>query len=81
MVWLGRACGLRGQKTLAVALASWFVAGLRSKKDHLRLTTDILARLGVTDRFTKYRALKTLEEAGLIQVDREQGRNPFVTIL
>ena len=32
-------------------------------------------------RFTKVRALRELEEAGLIQVRRERGKSPTVTVL
>jgi DNA-binding transcriptional ArsR family regulator len=81
MSWLGRACGLSSQKVLAVALAIWFVSGLRKSREGLLLTRRILHRFCVTERSTKYRALKALEKAGLIRVERRPRRNPFITIL
>jgi hypothetical protein len=78
--WWGRACELPG-KALAVASAIWWLAGVRGVKGDLRLTSSILERFGVTDRSTKYRALKALKEAGLIRVDVKHGKNPEVTIV
>jgi hypothetical protein len=78
--WWGRACELPG-KALAVASAVWWLAGVRGGKDNLRLTSPVLERFGVTDRSTKYRALRALKKAGLIRVDGERGKNPEVTIL
>jgi DNA-binding transcriptional ArsR family regulator len=46
----------------------------------VRLTTAILKRFSV-NRKAKYRALKGLEDAGLVRVRREPRRNPVVTIL
>ncbi|NBO91183.1 MAG: hypothetical protein EBV06_02525 [Planctomycetia bacterium] len=46
----------------------------------MRLTTAILKRFGV-NRKAKYRALASLEDAGLIRVHRELRKNPVVTIL
>jgi hypothetical protein len=79
--WWGLACQLSGPKILPVALAIWFLAGLRGRKYDLSLTSATLQRFSVTDRSTKYRALKSLENAGLIQVRRRPGKNPLVTIL
>jgi hypothetical protein len=66
---------------LAVALAIWFLAGLRNRQNDLKLTTAALKRFGVTDRSTKSRALDALEGAGLVHVERQPGKNPIVTIL
>jgi DNA-binding transcriptional ArsR family regulator len=44
------------------------------------VTNQALAALGV-DRQTKYRALKSLEAAGLISVERRGKRSPHVTLL
>src|SRR5437588_346682 len=75
--WLSRACALPGKAT-ATALAIWFLSGLRGRTDNLKLTSGILARFHV-DRSAKSRALKALEEAGLISVKREARKNPVVT--
>jgi hypothetical protein len=67
---------------LAVALAIWFVSGLRhGEKTDLSLTTATLGLFGVDDRSAKYRALKALKKAGLIVVRQEHGKNPLVTIV
>jgi hypothetical protein len=79
--WLGRACRLSGAKVVAVALAVWFLAGLRGKREGLQLTKATLKHFGVVDRSAKYRALKELERAGLIRAERRRGKNPLVTIV
>jgi hypothetical protein len=79
--WLGRACELPG-KALATGLAIWFLSGLRrQRKEGLLLTNELLSKFGVTDRTTKYRALRALKKAGLIHVDQQIGKNPLVTIV
>lgn len=77
--WLTAASKLSGKAPLAVALAIWFEAG-RRKSNEVKLTTAILRRLNV-NRKAKYRALKSLEKAGLVRVHRELRKNPVVTIL
>jgi hypothetical protein len=79
--WWGRVCRLPGKNPLIVASAIWFVAGLRNRKDDLKLTTSILEKFGLTDRSAKSRSLKVLEKKGLIRVERQSGKNPRVTIL
>jgi hypothetical protein len=79
--WMTKACGLPGQKSLAVALAIWWVAGLRKRRDHLLITSASLEHFGVRDRSAKYRALAALEGAGLIHVLRQTRKNPSVSIL
>jgi hypothetical protein len=78
---LRSACELGG-KTLAVALANWFLSGLRyGRRSDLPLTSGTLRQFAVLDRSAKYRALRALEKKGLIRVRREPGKNPLVTIL
>ena len=77
--WLSTASKLLGKASLAVGLAIWFEAG-RKCKEEVRLTTAVLERFGV-NRKAKYRALESLEDAGLISVRREPRKNPVVTIL
>jgi hypothetical protein len=81
LVWLTQVCALPGQKVLAMALAIWFVRGLRGKDEGLELTPSKLKRFGVDKRHATYRALKDLEKAGLISVRRHSGRSAVVTIL
>lgn len=77
--WLTVASKLAGKGPLAVALAVWFESG-RRKSHEVRLTTAILQRFNV-NRKAKYRALRSLEKAGLVRVRREHRKNPVVTIL
>jgi hypothetical protein len=77
--WLTAASMLSGKAPLTVGLAVWFEAGRRKSKE-VKLTSDILERFGV-NRKAKYRALNSLEKAGLVRVRRAPRRNPVVTIL
>jgi hypothetical protein len=76
--WL-TACQEMSGKTIMVALAIWWQAGMHGRQN-LKLTTSGLKRFGV-DRKAKDRALATLEEAGLVSVLRQRGRNPLITLL
>jgi hypothetical protein len=76
--WVAAAATLPG-KSLHVALAIWHAAA------KAKSTTAILSR-AVTKRFgvapdSVARSLSRLEEAGLISVDRRNGRAPRATIL
>jgi len=77
--WLLRVMKIPSKAPLAVALAIWFEAG-RRRSNEVKLTTAILNRFNV-NRKAKYRALKMLEEVGLIHVYRKPRCNPVVTIL
>src|SRR5262249_29957289 len=70
---------LPGKAPLAVGLALWFEVGRRKSRE-VKLTSAILERFGV-NRKAKYRALESLEKAGLVRVRREPRRKPVVTIL
>ena len=75
--WITKAAGGEG-KTLHVAMALWFLAGLkRSRK--VALSQSKLKLFGVS-RQASYRALLRLEGAGLVSVVRHPGRSPIVTI-
>jgi hypothetical protein len=76
--WLSKGASLKGQ-ALHVGIALWLLAGIK-RSQSVRLSNSVLEDLGVS-RFSGYRALHTLESAGLISVDRHAGRNPVVTIL
>jgi hypothetical protein len=62
-------------------MAIWFLAGQMGRKGDLVLTNPTLELFAVTNRAAKYRALKALEKAGLIRVERRPQKNPLVTIL
>jgi DNA-binding transcriptional ArsR family regulator len=76
--WLTACSDLSG-KTIMAALAIWWQAGMYGRQN-VKLTTCGLKRFGV-DRKAKDRALAALEEAGLITVTRQRGRNPLITLV
>lgn len=76
--WLAAASRLPG-KSLQVAVAVWFLAGLH-RSSVVPLSNKISHRFGL-DRNSKYRGLAWLETQGLITVDRKIGRAPVITIL
>ena len=78
LAWLGPAAKLPG-KALHVALAICFEQG-RRKRPEFRLTSAILGRFGV-GRKAAYAGLAALEEAGLVTVQRRQGKNPVIRLL
>ena len=77
--WVMRAAALPG-KVLAVGMAIWFKRGLTGTPENIAVTEKLAVRYGVK-RKARYRALKMLEGAGLIEVDRQKGRSPRVTLL
>lgn len=76
--WLAAAARLPG-KALAVGIAIWYRAG-RAKSDTVGGSWRLWAELGV-DRSAMYRALRQLEAAGLIVVERSNGKNPVITLV
>jgi len=79
--WVCTASVASGQGSgLKVAMAIWHLVGLNRGKAAIRLSGARLRELGV-DRHAGYRGLSSLEEAGLVRVDRQPGRNPLVTVL
>jgi hypothetical protein len=76
--WLAAAARLGG-KSLNVALAVWYVAGLAKGKP-AKLTAAELAKFSTTRQAAR-RSLYKLEGAGLITVDRQQGRAPRVAVV
>jgi hypothetical protein len=78
LAWMARAAGLPG-RSLAVALAIWFRRGVE-RSATFPLYPSALRRMHVS-RWSGYRALAALEEAGLVSVERQPGRCPVVTIL
>ena len=75
--WIEVAAKLPG-KALHVALAIRYLAGM-NKLNPFRLTHRTLMIFWVS-RHAAYRALKALEEAGLINVERRPGKNPVITV-
>jgi hypothetical protein len=65
-------------QAIYVYLSLWRQHILRKSRT-VALTTKTLAGFGIT-RHQKTRALKRLERAGLLTVERHRGRNPLVTL-
>ena len=76
--WLEAAARLPG-KSLHTGVALWYAIGI-SQVASIPLSNVYGNRFGV-DRNAKYRALRSLEAAGLVAVQRKRGRSPLVTIL
>ncbi len=76
--WIEKAARLPGS-ALVVGLALWRLAGAL-KSSTVRLANSETEALGV-GRSAKSRALRVLEEASLITVERRPGCIPRVTIL
>src|SRR5450759_3456998 len=76
--WITGAAALPGQ-ALLVGLCVWRLAGA-TKSHTVAFGNSDLKPLGI-DRASKSRALRTLEQAGLIRVARQPGRFPKVTLL
>ncbi|MEH6543013.1 MAG: hypothetical protein V7721_03635 [Porticoccaceae bacterium] len=77
LTWLSVAAELPG-KSLHLSLAIWFRASMTNNAT-VRLGNSLLAEFSVKPD-AKRRALKALEDAGLIEVDRRENRNPVVTL-
>jgi DNA-binding transcriptional ArsR family regulator len=76
--WVCQA-GRLGVKTLLVGLALWHIKGLR-KMNTLLVSNLMLEAWGIQPD-AKSRALRKLERAGLITVERRGKRSPQVTLL
>jgi len=77
IAWLGKASQLDG-KCLAVGIVLWFIAGLK-RRETIKLEHKWLLAFGV-GRGATGRSLNKLESAGLVLVERHDGRCPVVTI-
>ncbi len=76
--WVCAASKLPG-KTLNVAMGLLFIKGL-TKSDKVKMQGRLLHELSVSHQ-TYNKALRHLEEAGLVLVERRPGQTPTVTIL
>jgi Fe2+ or Zn2+ uptake regulation protein len=74
------AASLAGQKTSAVGVFIWYMAGLKKTKQRLKICAKPMQAYGLSAK-SVYRGIARLEEAGLISVERHRGRCPLVTIL
>jgi hypothetical protein len=78
MNWLTAAAKAPG-KALHLAIGLWYWAGITRSRE-IRVSMKGLEQLGIS-RFSGYRGLTALENAGLISVERHRGRRPIVTLL
>lgn len=79
--WLSAAAIASGRgSSFKVAVAIWHLSGLNGQRKTIRLSGRALRDLGVS-RYSAYRGLTCLEEAGLLKVRRHLGRCPIVTLL
>jgi hypothetical protein len=76
--WLAEAGRLRG-RALDVGVCLWFLVGV-SKNRLVRLSRPLLTLFDL-DRHAVYRALRQMERASLVQVDRGKGRRPVVLVI
>ena len=76
--WIVKAANCPGQ-ALQVMMVLWFKAGMQRQRT-VTLSYEELAKLGCK-REAARRALKALEQVGLVTVERHPGRSPVVTIL
>jgi len=76
--WLRGAGALPGQ-ALAIGMCLWFRSGLEKSRT-VRLGRKWPAEMGV-QRDAARRALRQLEDAGLVTVERKRGIAPLVTII
>jgi hypothetical protein len=76
--WFRRACLLPG-KAAILAAALWYLSRRRGSAT-VRLSQASLNEFGIS-RQARYRALRSLEEAGLVTVRRRDRKNPEVTVL
>jgi DNA-binding transcriptional ArsR family regulator len=78
VAWVLQA-GRLGVKALLVGLLLWHLRGLK-RSDTFKVSNMMAERWGVTPD-AKGRALRKLEAAGLIAVERQGKRSPRVTLL
>ena len=78
LVWIEKAAELGNQALLAGILLQFRV--VLSGNESVTLPKDFLAKFWIS-RGVKRRALKRLEEAGLVGVVQEQGHSPVIKVL
>ena len=78
MAWLEVAAQLPG-KSLHLAVVLLHLAAV-NQSDRVILSNRACQKFGL-DRNAKYRALSSLEGAGLVRVQRNLGRSPLVEIV
>ena len=78
--WLRSAAPLPGKAPLQMAVLLQFLSIEYQRTEFILLTPEWLSSAGFS-RVTAYRALGALERAELIEVERQQGKAPLVSII
>jgi len=78
--WLEQAACLPGRGPLVTAVAILAQSRNQDRRHHILVLPSRLAAYGLS-RATMYRSLVALEDAGLIEVRRNRGSSPLVSIL
>jgi DNA-binding transcriptional ArsR family regulator len=68
-----------GGKAGNLSWAIWWLAGVE-RSNPIRLTGRVLRDFHISPRAAR-RLLLNFERAGLVEVDRQRGRSPLVTLL
>ncbi len=78
--WFQKAMQIPGRTALPLGLSLWFQAGLEGTRNDLRLTAKLKGKFSLKDRSVTA-ALRSLESAGLVSVQRPPGQCVRITIL
>ena len=76
--WITQAAYLPG-KALHIALAIWYVHGLTNQTT-FKLSPKATKQFDIA-RWSLYRGLDQLEQAGLIKSERKRGQAPMITLI
>jgi hypothetical protein len=79
-LWWAEAAAKATKTPKAMVWIQLLHAAWKAKRSTFPLPNGRLRKVGAT-RFAKYRALRELEEAGLIMVERRNGKTTIVTIV
>jgi hypothetical protein len=77
--WLRRATEL-GESALATGLAVWHLRALNKKMTFEASLNKLRKWTGLSEKSTR-NGLHRLESAGLLEVERPQGKNPSITLV
>ncbi|HWZ90619.1 MAG TPA: hypothetical protein VNW92_17285, partial [Polyangiaceae bacterium] len=80
LAWLAAAARITASKfALHVAILLYYRKGI-TRREPVFVSSKLLVQFGV-DRHGFYRALRSLETANLVSVERRKGRKPLITIV
>ncbi len=81
MSWLIRAANLPGKSPVLIGLMLFHLAGLRRTRERLSLSARQMKQFGIANSQTVRKALRALQQAGLVNIEQLPGRSRLVTIL